>query len=334
MIVVIGASSSTGVYLIDELMDRKRDVFATSRSKYNGQFYSDKGFGYARLDVTRKEDFEQLPKGDIEAVILLAGLLPANLREYDPTFYREYIEVNITGTVNVLEYCRRTKARKIIFASSHSDVAGLWDSSRAITEEDPRTINYKGDHAVYIISKITAMDLIEHYHQEYGVQGISFRLPAVYGYHPRTGMYIGNRFVKAGFNIFVEKAMKGEPIEIWGNPHMGKDIVYVKDVAGAFIRAVDSTTAHGLYNIATGVCTTLEQEVKDIIEVFSPPGRRSTISYNPNKPDTLSYLYDIRKAQRDLGYRVEYPFRKMLEDYKAEMQRIPPRFPELSMGAR
>ena len=205
----------------------------------------------------------------------------------------------------------------------------MWNSNRAITEEDPRKINYKGDHAVYIISKIAALDLVEHYHQEYGVQGISFRLPAIYGYHPRVGMYIGNKFVKAGFVIFLEKAIKGEPIEIWGNPKKGKDIVYVKDVVGAFIKAADSSTAFGLYNIATGICTTLEEEVRGIIDVFSEPGHPSQISYNPNKPDTLSYLYDISKAKRDFGYEVKYPFKKMLEDYKKEIQLFPPRFPEL-----
>jgi UDP-glucose 4-epimerase len=326
MIVVIGASSSTGVYLIDELLAQKREVFATSRTRYDETYYRAKGVGYANLDLANEADFEKLPKRDIESVILLAGLLPANLTEYDPKYYKTYVDVNVRGTVNVLEYCRKYKAKKIIFASSHSDVSGLWNCGRAITEEDPRTINFKGDHAVYIITKLAAIDLVEHYHQEYGVSGISFRFPAIYGYHSRVGMVVGGKFVKAGFNLFIEKAMKADPIEIWGNPKKGKDIVYVKDVAQAFIKATDSDKPHGLYNIATGVTTTLDEEVKGIIDVFSPPGRRSTISYNPNKPDTLSYLYDINKAKRDFGYEVKYPFRKLLEDYKMEMERVPPRF--------
>ncbi len=326
MIIVIGASSSIGTYLIDELVDRKREIFATSLKNRNKQFYENKGVSYARLDIANEADFDELPKDNIEAVILLAGLLPANLREYDPKYYKEYINVNIKGTFNVLEYCRKNKAKKIIFANSHSDVSGLWDCNKAITEEDPRAINYTGDHAVYIISKIAAMDLVEHYHHEYGVQGISLRLPAVYAYGPRQGMHINGKFIKAGFNIFIEKAMASEPIEIWGDPKKGKDIVYVKDVVSAFIGAVDSKTAHGLYNVATGICTTLEEEVKGIIEVFSPKGQPSEISYNPDKPDTLAYLYNISKAKRDLGYVVKYPFRKMLENYKLEMNRKPSRF--------
>ena len=326
MIIVIGASSSIGIYLVDELVAQKRTVLATTRSKCRPEFYSEKGVAYQRVDVSKKSDFQKLPTQDIDAVILLAGLLPANFKEYASKYYDEYVNTNIQGTLNVLEYCRENKTKKIIFATSHSDVSGLWDCNRAITEEDPRTINYTGDHAVYIISKITAMDLIKHYHQEYGVEGISMRLPAVYAYSPRTGMYIGNKFVKAGFNIFIDKAITGEPIDIWGNAKIGKDIVYVKDVVSAFIGAVDSEKAHGLYNIATGICTTLEEEVRGIIEIFSSPDKRSKVYYKPEKQDTLSYLYDISKAERDLGYVVRYPFKKMLEDYKLEMNRQPSRF--------
>ena len=326
MIIVIGASSSIGTYLVDELVTQKRETLATSLHTHNKEFYAKKGVAYARVDITNEADFEKLPKENIEAVILLAGLLPANLREWDPKDYKLYADINIKGTVNVLEYCRKNNAKKIIFASSHSDVAGLWGCGRPITEEDPRTITYDNDHTVYIIAKIASMDLIEHYYQQYGLQGISFRLPAIYCYSPRTGMYVNGKFVKAGFNIFIEKAIKGEPIEIWGNPQKGKDIVYVRDVADAFIKAIDNDTAHGLYNIATGISTSLEDEVKGIIEVFSPAGHQSEILYRPDKPDTLSYLYDISKARRELGYEVRYPYKKMLEDYKLEMGRQKSRF--------
>jgi UDP-glucose 4-epimerase len=326
MIIVIGASGDIGTYLVDDLVSQKRDIFVTTLRHRTDQFYKSRKILHTKLDVSVENDFENLPKKNVKAVILLGGLLPANLTEYVPKYYKDYVNVNIQGTLNVLEYCRKNNVKKIVFANSHSDVYQLWNCEKAITEEDRHKINFKGDHAVYIISKITAMDLIEHYYQEYGVQGISLRLPAVYAYSPRTGLFINGKFLKAGFNIFIEKAMASEPIEIWGNPKKGKDMVYVKDVVSAFIGAVDSENAHGLYNVATGINTSLEDEVKGIIEVFSPVGHPSEIFYNPQKPDTLSYLYDISKAKRDLGYVVKYPYKKMLEDFKLEMNRQPSRF--------
>jgi UDP-glucose 4-epimerase len=325
MIIVIGASSFIGTYLTDALASQGRAVFATTRSDAGRRYYLGRGVPCAPVDISRKADLEVLPRKDIEAVILLASLLPANDTQGDP---RRYVDVNVTGTLNVLEYCRIRRAGKIIFVSSHSDVAGLWDSGRPITEDDPRSIVYTGDHAVYVITKLAGLDLVEHYHQSYGMAGLSFRLPAVYGYGPHTEVYVDGKARVPGFTTFLRKALRGETLEIWGNPAKGRDLVYVKDVVGAFLGAIDSDKARGLYNIASGVRTSLEEEVRAIVEVFSPPERRSEIRYRPDKGDMpYAYLYDIGKAKRDLGYEVRYPIRAMLEDMKEEMARQ--RFPHL-----
>ncbi len=316
MIVIIGATSFIGSYLVEELISQRREIFATGYQNLNEEFYSSRGITCCRLDLTNRLDFNKLPGQDIEAVILMGGLMPANDNDYKPELY---IDVNIQGTLNTLEYCRRVGAGKIIFASSHSDVAGLWNCGRAITETDERTINYTGDHAVYIISNIAAMDLVEHYDQQFGLPGISFRLPAVYGFGPHTEIFVDGKPVVTGVKTFIQSAIASKLIEIWGNPENGRDIVYVRDVVNAFIGAVDSESAQGLYNIASGVRTTLEEEVRGIIDVFSPPDRPSSVSYNPEKPSIPTYLYDISKAKRDLGYEVQYPYREMLKDIKLEM---------------
>jgi len=321
MIVVISATSSIGKYLINELLDQGRDVFVTSRKSIEKDSFGGRDIPNCILDLTKEKDFNNLPKENVEAVILISGLLPANETKQDPERYKAYLETNTLGTLYALEYCRKNNIKKLIFAQSHSDVAGLWKSGKAITEEDSRSLNLKGDHAVYIISKNAAVDLLEHYRLDYGIQGISLRLPAVYEYSPRTGMWVDGKFIKAGFLIFIEKAMKGEPIEIWGNPKLVKDIVYVKDVVQAFIGAIDSVSASGIYNIASGIPLTLEDEVKQIIEVFSPEGKKSEIIYCPGKADTLSFLYDITKSKKDLNYKVNYPFKEMLKDYKKEMEK-------------
>ena len=316
MIIVIGASGFIGTYLVDELVAQGREVFATGFSNLNYDYYIKRGIQFAQVNIVAQKDFDRFPKKNIEAVVLLAGLLPANDVECVP---QQYIDVNVTGTINVLEYCRINKAKKVIFASSHSDVAGLWDRNRPITEEDCSII-YTGDHAVYVITKITAVNLVEHYHQTYDITGISFRLEDVYGYGPHTEIYVGGKPWIPGMTTFIRKAMAGETIEVWGDCSRGRDLVYVKDVVSAFIRAIDSTTAHGLYNIASGVRTSLDEEVKGIIEVFSPPEHRSAILYRPDKPDMLkTYLYDISKAKRDLNYDVRYPLLRWLQDFKHEM---------------
>jgi UDP-glucose 4-epimerase len=318
MIVVIGASSFIGTYLVDELYNQGREVFATGFSNRNNEYFANKRIPYAQVDISKQADFEKLPQENVEAVVLMASTLPVNDNGFRP---QQYIEVNALGALNVLEYCRIHKVKKIIYGTSHFDVYGLWDNGRAITEEDDRTINFADDHAVYIISKIAAVNLVEHYHQAYGIAGITFRLPGVYGYGPHSEIYLNGKVQVPRFTLFIRNAIAGDPIEVWGDPSRGHDFVYVKDVVGAVIGAIESKSAHGLYNIASGIRTPIDNEVKGIVEVFSSPERRSEIRYRTDKPNIpFTYLYDISKAKRDFDYAVNYPFMKMLQDIKKEME--------------
>jgi len=237
MIVVTGATGFIGVYLVDELATEGMKVIATGRSKLGEAYYKERGIPFIRLDVSSEADFDRLPKEGVEAVVHLASLIPANVPEsnYSP---QDYVRVNVVGTLNVLEFCRRNGVRKLIYTHSHSDVEGWWDSGEPITENAPRSINYVGDHAMYIISKIAAVDCIEHYIQEYGIQGIIFRLPPVYGYGPHMVIYKNGKLVKTGFQIFIEHASVGKPLEVWGDANKGRDIIYVKDVVSAIILAL------------------------------------------------------------------------------------------------
>ena len=161
-ILIIGATGSTGLYLTKHLSENGHKVVATGFKERNLDFYKDRDIEYITIDISKEEDFSKLPT-DVDCVVLLAGMMPARMEGYDPY---KYININIIGTLNTLEFCRQNGIRKIIFAQSHSDVFGHWNTGEYIKDDASRILNYKGDHAVYIISKCAAIDLIEHYHQE------------------------------------------------------------------------------------------------------------------------------------------------------------------------
>ncbi|MFH0726845.1 MAG: NAD(P)-dependent oxidoreductase [Pseudomonadota bacterium] len=315
-VVIIGATGSTGINLTEHLSDNGYKVFATGYKERSTDYYRQRNIKYCSLDIARREDFLKLPQKDVDCVILLAGIMPGRMKGYDPF---KYIDINITGTLNTLEYCKNIGISKIIFAQSHSDVAGHWNTGNYIKADEIRSIKLKGDHAVYIISKCAAVDLIEYYHQEYGIQNVVFRLPTIYCYWPDSTMFVNGSKTEMAYLVFIRKAIEGEPIEIWGNPQIEKDIVYVKDFVQIIERAVESKKAQGIYNVGTGIPTTLEQQIKGIVEVFGTPGKQSELIYKPYKPSQTSYLYDISRTQKDLGYVVRYPYIKMLEDMKKEI---------------
>lgn len=318
MIIVAGATGFIGSYLVTELVNSGIQVIATGRNKDAEMYFNHIGVPFQKVDICNNDDCKKLPTDNVEAVVLLAGLLPANVKEYNPI---DYIKVNVEGTINMLEYCRVNGINKMISTTTYADVRKAWKKDEAITESVTRDFDYTGDHAMYVISKNAATDIIEHYSQAYGIKGIVFRLPPVYGVGPHGVIYADGQYYKSGIHTFIDNAIKGDDIEIWGDPNISRDVVYIKDVVHAIIAALKSEKAQGLYNITSGQLTTLEEQVRNVIEVFSSKDRKSQIVYRPEKKNTTpSYLFDIKKAKNDFGYNPRFiPFKKMLEDYKQEM---------------
>lgn len=313
---VFGATGSLGTYFVDHLVDKGYVVWAIGRRNINKKYYSERGIYSESIDISKKEDFNKLPQKNIDSVVHISGAMPSRMEGYNPQIY---IDVNISGTLNILEYCRRIGVSSYLFTQSHSDVAGYWNTGEIIKPDSPRKLNLKGDHAVYIISKNAAVDLIEHYHLDYGLRTFIFRLPTIYNFRPIYDMYVNGKNAPIGFMYFIQKAIKSEPIEIWGDPQRSKDIVYVKDFNQILNKAIESDLEKGFYNVASGISTTLEEQIKGVINVFSPKDNPSKIIYRPEKPSQNSYLYDIENAKKELGYKPEYTYVKMLKDMKKEM---------------
>jgi len=321
MILIFGAAGFIGTYLSDQLRRDGYEVIASDFSEIGEAYYREQGIPYHRVDITRKEEFERLPVEGVDAVVHLASVQPANVSEqkYDP---RDYVRVNALGTLNILEFCRVNRVPKIIYTCSHRNTQGMWaeKSGRPILESDGRSIKFTGEYAMFSISESAAADCVEHYAQTHGIEGIVLRLPPVYGYGPHTEIFKDGKPLKTGFQIFIENAERSRPLELWGDPANGRDIIYVKDVVSAIGLALEKTDMGGLYNISSGRRLTLKEQAECIIRLFSPPGRPSEICYLPEKPNLIeSYVYDIDKARRAFGWQPEYSFEDMLLDYRKEI---------------
>lgn len=324
MYIIIGASSFIGVYTVDEFLKQGQKVIVTGRENKFREHYEKLGVSYINLDLTNKEDFEKLPKEGVEGVILLAGLLPANAKvnlDQDENA-DDYFMINTIGTINVLEYCRKNGIKRVISTSSYADVRNSWSKDRALTEEEPRGFVYSGDHAVYVISKNAACDVMEYYNQQHGMKNACFRFPPVYGVGPHGSLFVNGTYVKSGLQIFIDRASKGEDIIIFGDKNLSRDVVYVKDVAHAFYLAMKSEKTYGLYNMTSGKGVTLQEQAEVIADVFATcMEKKSKIVYRPEiGNNTPSYLFSMEKAKKDFGFIPQYSdFRVMMRDYKEDL---------------
>lgn len=319
-IVVLGATGNTGAYLVDDLCRYSEElgyqVIAAGRRET--RFFDRYGIEYCQVDIADRDSLHSLPMENVHAVILLAGLLPAHMDGYSA---EAYIRVNGIGALNVLEYCREVGADRILYAQTISDVlGGVTQDDPVIHPYDTRNVIMTGDHAVYALSKCPAVDLIKHYQAEFGLKGFVFRLPTVYAYKPDPTWCVDGKRKMLGYRLLMDKAMKGEPLEIWGNPTCAKDVVNVKDFCQLLRKASTCEGVDGgTFNVGTGVGTTTEEWVRGIAQVFNPVGKKSEITYRPEMPDGPSFVMDIDNCRKLLGYEPEYRFIDFLKDFKEEM---------------
>jgi UDP-glucose 4-epimerase len=319
-ILVFGGAGFIGTYLIDELRKQGYETVASDISALGESYCKQQGIPYIPVDITKPDEFNKLKGQLFHTVINLAALQPANFNSaYQP---KDYININVNGTLNILEYCRQNNVKKIIYGSSHRNTSGLWKLNRPIKEEDGRGLEYKGEYSMFGISESSAQDCVEYYRSNYDMQGIIFRLPPVYGYGPHLDIFKDGKPIKTGFQTFIENARQGKPLEMWGNSGVGRDIIYVKDVVSAFLKAIENEKAGGLYNITSGYRLTLKEEVETIARVFGNiKNGAPVIVERPDKPHKMdSFVYDNGKAKRELDWAPQYNFEALLYDYKEESE--------------
>jgi len=318
-IILFGATGNTGMYYADycnQYLDKREyELIAVGRKAT--EWFKNNGIKYYQVDIRNEKDFEKLPQEDVHAVVNMAGLLPAYLKEYDPF---AYVDTNVTGGMRILEYARKTGADRVLYAQTWAEMAGYWGKEEVLSPKMERRLCYTGDHAFYAITKSMIVEAMQHYQQEFGVKSFVFRLPNIYLYHPEKYYYVDCVKKPIAYRYMIDRAIQGQDIEMWGNPEAFKDIVYVKDFCQMVFKAMFADVDGGVYNVGTGVKTTLRQQIEGMIEVFSPGEKKSKIIEHPEKSTFTSFVMDIEPARQDLGYEPQYDYIAYLKDYKKEME--------------
>ena len=315
-VIIFGATGTLGAYISLHLAGLGYSVTAVGHRKSDQGFFKDYNIPYYSVDITVKEDFKKLPTTDIYAVLHFAGALPASMEGYQADLYISSI---VQGTLNVLEFTREVKADRIVFPQSLFDISYLFGSKVPIPADSLRQAPLDGDHAVYVIAKNAAVDLINHYYKVYGLKRFILRLSRVYTYHPNPYTYTDGVKTLISDRLFIYKAMRGEDIEIWGDPHRLLETICMDDFLQIVEKTLTASVDGGIYNIGSGG-STLEERVKGIIKVFNPSDKKSKITYLPEKPSAQQFVLDIRKTIQELGYKPQYSWEDYLYSFKKEME--------------
>ena len=282
-VIVFGATGTLGAHITTHLQQKGYQVYAVGHRKSDNGFFGDYNVPYYSLDIENMEQFRRLPQSGINTVLHFAGALPATMEGYTP---HKYIDSIAKGTLNVLEYTRQCGAHKIIFPQSLFDISYLFGSKIPISPDAIRKAPMTGDHAIYVIAKMAAVDLIEHYYHMYGIKRFILRLPRIYMFHPNPYTYC------------------------------------IKDFLQIIDKCVESPLDGGIYNAGSGG-STLKERIQGIVEVFSPKEHPSPIIHCPEKRSSQQFVLDISKTIKQLQYIPQYSWKDYLLDFKKDMETQP-----------
>ena len=318
-IVVFGATGNLGAYISVKLKEEGYYVIAVGGRKSDNGFFASKEIEYYSVNIKIREEFDKIKVGDVYAVAHFAGSLPSRY-EYDPN---DLIESITLGTANVLEFMKKHNCKKIVFPQTPYDLAAYFVPGVKLGADLRRGFPTVGDHSVYTIAKNAAVDLIENFHAENGGSRFILRFFTIYQYHPNAYHYADFKRRMMPFRMLIDRASKSLPIEIWGNATKAKEMVYIKDFTQLVANCMTTDIQGGIYNVGNGWQVSLEEQIRGIVDVFSPKNNPSKIIYVPDKPDPLETAFDISKTVSELHWTPKYSYIEQLKDFKCEMEAEP-----------
>jgi UDP-glucose 4-epimerase len=302
--VVTGAAGFIGSHLVDALLARGHvvvglDDLSTGRKKNLQQAQKSPHFVFLQKSVVGLKPAD-LPAGGVDWVFHLAGradLVPSIVNP------REYFEVNVDGTFDVLECARTLSAKRFVYTAS-STCYGI-PEQYPTPESAPCAVRHP-----YGLTKMMGEELTMHWAQVYKLPALSLRLFNVYGPRSRTTGAYG-----AVFGVFLKQKLADKPFTVVGDGKQTRDFTFVSDVADAFVAAAASPVSGEILNVGSGHT----YSVNRLVELLGGP-----VVYVPKRPgEPDSTFADISRIRKEVGWQpkvsLEEGVRRMLaviDDWK------------------
>jgi UDP-glucose 4-epimerase len=198
-----------------------------------------------------------------------------------------YMDVNVQGTVRVLECCRHSRVERTVYAAS-SSCYGL--AATPTREDHPIAPQYP-----YALSKYLGEVAALHWHEVYDLPVNAIRIFNAYGPRVRTTGAYG-----AVFGVFFKQKLEGAPFTVVGDGTQRRDFLFVRDIANAFRMVATEGRPGEIYNLGAGS----PQTVNRLVELIG--GDVTYIPKRPGEPDCT--WADIAKITKEVGWAPEVPF--------------------------
>jgi UDP-glucuronate 4-epimerase len=214
-----------------------------------------------------------------------------------------YAESNITGFLNVLECCRHSRVRRLVYASSSSVYGNADNTPFHITDRTDTPVS------LYAATKKSNELMAHAYAHLFGMEAIGLRFFTVYGPWGRPDM---------AMFLFTDAILRGTPLKVFNHGRLSRDFTYVDDnVAGILSILLDPTPGeaplHRIYNIGNSRPVPLLDFIRAIEECT---GLKAELDLQPMQPGDVETTYaDVTDLERDHGYTPSTDIREGVRRY-------------------
>jgi len=289
-VVITGGAGFIGSHIAEYWAEQGADVHIVDnlRSGYEKNFAHLEGVTFLNGSITDRSIVEKAMEG-ADYVHHLAALISVPESVLNP---RLCVEINIQGLLNVLEAARDNNVKKLIHISS----AAVYGDSPV----SPKSVRMRPvPKTPYGITKLDGEYYLSLFTREYGMKTTSLRCFNVFG--PRQDP---NSQYAAAIPMFIQKALLGEDIIIYGDGKQTRDFVYVKDVVHANILAVKSDIPDGVFNVGCERIISINELAELIIEIT---GSKSRIVFRPERLGDIKHsIASIVETKDALGYEPQF----------------------------
>lgn len=309
-VLVTGAAGFIASHLIEKLLSKNIYVIGIDNfdSYYEKsiketnlkslQKIGGSSFSFHEIDITNKKDLFSICE-PIDCVFHLAAKAGVRPSIKDPS---AYINTNINGTQNILDFMLKNSVKNLLFASSSS----IYGNNKSIPFKEEDIVDFP--ISPYAFTKKTNELQIHTYHKLYQINSICLRLFTVYGPRQRPDLAI---------HKFFNKILQDNPIEKYGDGMTKRDYTYIEDIIDGIIGGLEyikkNNNVFEIINLGNNNPISLNEMVDTIYKVLKKEKKIITL---PMQPGDVNITYaDISKAKKLINYNPKISFKEGIEKF-------------------
>lgn len=288
---VTGAAGFIGAAIVEKLLQSGNKCVTIDNFFTGNKEHIPHGCRLIEGDVGNSDVIAELKNEKFEAIIHIAGQSSGEISFDNPVYD---LQTNTQSTLLLLKLAKEIGCKKFIYASSMSTYG---DHIPPLCDEETKTV----PKSFYAVGKLASENYMRIF-AEYGITCTALRFFNVYG----PGQNMKN--LRQGMaSIFLAMAIKEHHIHVKGSKDRFRDFVYIDDVVSAVLSALKREDGFDVFNVCTGVPTTVETVVKIIQETLPYD---ITVEYSDSTPGDQFGIYgDNKKINIALGWEPTYDFK-------------------------